>query len=219
MDPYKILGISPAASDEEVKKAYKMLCKKYHPDANINNPDKKKIEETFKQVQQAYQIIMKQRTSGNPYGQGQSGGYYSQTAGQGNPFENFWNIFGSFGGFQSVYPESSPDFRSAIGYMQNGYYKEARNILDNMADRGGRWYFYSAQVHNGLGNKMTAMEHAKMAVSFEPDNQNYRILLSMIENGSSWYEGRSRQYGSPAYEGGSLCLKLCFLNLFCNLCC
>ena len=42
MNPYKVLGISPDASDDEVKKAYKTLCKKYHPDANINNPDKEK---------------------------------------------------------------------------------------------------------------------------------------------------------------------------------
>lgn len=218
MDPYKVLGVSPTASDEEVKKAYKTLCKKYHPDANINNPDRKKTEELFKQVQQAYQMIMKQRTSGSAYGT--AGGYrQEQTGTQGEPFGDFWNIFGGFGGFQSFYQESNPAFRNAIRYMQNGYYKEARNILDSMADRGGRWYFYSAQVHNGLGNKMTAMEDARMAVSFEPDNQNYRILLHMIENGSSWYEGRSRQYSAPAYGGGSFCLKLCLLNLACNFCC
>lgn len=224
MDPYKILGISPNASDDEVKKAYKALCKKYHPDANINNPDKKKIEELFKQVQQAYQIIMKQRTSGAAYGTSgnyrqQAGGYASGTGASGDFFEDFWNMFGGFGGFQSVYQESDLAYREVVRYMQNGYYKEARTILDNIADRGGRWYFYSAQVHNGLGNKMTAIEHAKMAAAFEPDNQNYKILLSMIENGSIWYEGRSRQYGSPAYEGGSFCLKLCLLNLMCSCCC
>ena len=59
MDPYKILGVSPDATDEEVKKAYKQLSKKYHPDANINNPNKEQAEEMFKNVQQAYQIIMK----------------------------------------------------------------------------------------------------------------------------------------------------------------
>ena len=62
MDPYKILGVSPDATDEEVKKVYKQLSKKYHPDANINNPNKEQAEEMFKNVQQAYQIIMKQRT-------------------------------------------------------------------------------------------------------------------------------------------------------------
>ena len=51
MDPYKILGVSPDATDEEVKKAYKQLSKKYHPDANINNPNKEQAEEMFKNVQ------------------------------------------------------------------------------------------------------------------------------------------------------------------------
>lgn len=54
MDPYKILGVSPDATDEEVKKVYKQLSKKYHPDANINNPNKEQAEEMFKNVQQAY---------------------------------------------------------------------------------------------------------------------------------------------------------------------
>ena len=58
-DPYQVLGISRGASDEEIKKAYRNLSRKYHPDANINNPNKAQAEEKFKQVQQAYDQIMK----------------------------------------------------------------------------------------------------------------------------------------------------------------
>lgn len=235
MDPYKVLGVSPAATDEEIKKAYKQLSKKYHPDANLNNPNKAQAEEMFKNVQQAYQMIMKQRTSGASYGGSQGnrgdGGRYNQTSGnagsygqsQGDPFEEFFNMFGGFsggfGGFQSVYNESDSYLRAAVGYIQNGYYKEARNVLDGMENRTGRWYFYSAQVHNGLGNKMAAMDDAKRAVSLEPDNQNYRMLLEIIENGGNWYEQRSRQYGRPSYGGDGFCLKMCLWSLACNLCC
>ena len=60
-DPYSVLGVSQDASDEEIKKAYRRLSRKYHPDANINNPDKDKAEEKFKEVQQAYDQIMKER--------------------------------------------------------------------------------------------------------------------------------------------------------------
>ena len=64
MNPYQVLGISPGASDDEIKKAYRALSRKYHPDANINNPNKAQAEEKFKQVQQAYDQIMKEKQSG-----------------------------------------------------------------------------------------------------------------------------------------------------------
>ena len=52
-DPYQVLGVSRGTSDDEVKKAYRALSRKYHPDANVNNPNKEQAEEKFKQVQQA----------------------------------------------------------------------------------------------------------------------------------------------------------------------
>ena len=58
-DPYQVLGVTRGASDEEIKKAYRTLSRKYHPDANVNNPNKEQAEERFKQVQQAYDQIMK----------------------------------------------------------------------------------------------------------------------------------------------------------------
>ena len=61
-DPYEVLGISRDATDEEVKKAYRKLSRKYHPDANINNPHKDEAEEKFKEVQTAYRQIMDERT-------------------------------------------------------------------------------------------------------------------------------------------------------------
>ena len=60
IDPYCILGVSPNASDEEVKKAYRKLSRIYHPDANIDNPNKEQAEEKFKQVQQAYEQILRE---------------------------------------------------------------------------------------------------------------------------------------------------------------
>ena len=77
-DPYKILGISRDATDDEVKKAYRQLSRKYHPDANVNNPDKDKAEEMFKLVQQAYQQVMYERQ--HPYSSSGFG-----TSGYGRP--------------------------------------------------------------------------------------------------------------------------------------
>ena len=64
-NPYEILGVGEQASDEEVKKAYRKLSRKYHPDANVNSPNAAEYEEKFKQVQQAYQQIMDERHNPN----------------------------------------------------------------------------------------------------------------------------------------------------------
>ena len=66
-DPYEVLGVSRGASDDEIKKAYRKLSRTYHPDANINNPNKAEAEEKFKQVQQAYKQIMDEREHGTTY--------------------------------------------------------------------------------------------------------------------------------------------------------
>ena len=57
IDPYQVLGVSRSASDDEIKKAYRSLSRKYHPDANINNPNKDQAEEKFKQISDAYQVL------------------------------------------------------------------------------------------------------------------------------------------------------------------
>ena len=74
-DPYHVLGVSQDASDEEIKKAYRALSRKYHPDANINNPLKEEAEVKFKEVQQAYQQIMDERSRGYSSRAGSSAGY------------------------------------------------------------------------------------------------------------------------------------------------
>ena len=93
-DPYQILGVSRDASDDEIKKAYRTLSRKYHPDANINNPNKDQAEAKFKEVQQAYQQIMKEREYGSSDSYG-AGGY--ETGGFG-PFCGVGGFGGSFGG-------------------------------------------------------------------------------------------------------------------------
>jgi len=99
INPYSVLGIAPSATDEEIKKAYRTLSRKYHPDANVNNPNKAQAEEKFKEVQQAYEQIMRERQQGNSYQNGgyQNGAYGNRTE---NPFGNgdFWyeNMSGQY---------------------------------------------------------------------------------------------------------------------------
>ena len=234
-DPYSVLGVSRNATEEEIKKAYKALSRKYHPDANINNPNKDRAEEKFKEIQAAYQQIMKERTEGYSYGQSggynsgygygnrSTGGYGSGGSGYGDFYEDFFGGFG-FGGFgqnQSTGYEEEPRLRAAGNYVRNGYYKEARNTLDSMGEheKNARWYYYSAVANSGLGNNVAALEHARRAAALEPDNYEYQNLVRRFESGGSWYEQRQAAYGYPNTGGSNLCLKLCIANMMCNLCC
>ena len=236
-DPYQVLGVSRNATEEEIKKAYKALSRKYHPDANINNPNKEQAEEKFKEIQAAYQQIMKERTEGyggSGYG---NAGYGSQGyrgssgyGGQGGYGYSDYGPFGGFGGFygsgfggggNSTGYEEDTHLRAAGNYIRNGYYKEARTVLDNMGlqERKGRWYYYSAIAHSGLGNNVAALEHARKAAALEPNNAEYRSLVNQFESGGTWYQQRQAAYGYPTMGGSNLCLKLCIANMVCNLCC
>lgn len=53
------------------------------------------------------------------------------------------------------------------------------------ARRNARWYYYSAAANQGIGNNVTAMEHAKQAVSMEPDNYEYQMLLQQLQGNGS----------------------------------
>jgi len=226
-DPYRVLGVDRNASEDEIKKAYKNLSRKYHPDANINNPNKEQAEEKFKEIQAAYQQIMKEKTEGYTYGGGPYG--RGNTAGQGrygdNPFGGFGG-FGSFGGFyggqsDNTGYEEEPIIRAAGNYIRSGYYKEARNALDGMEEqnRNARWYYYSAIANSGLGNNVSALDHARRAAALEPGNTDYQNLVTRFENGGSWYEQRQARYGYPTTGGGNICMKICIANLICNVCC
>ena len=222
-NPYQILGVSRDATDEEVKKAYRTLSRKYHPDANVNNPNREQAEEKFKEVQKAYQDVMKMR----------SGGYDSETdyrrySGNGyggyGGYQGYGGFYGSgpFRGQNAQYrqAEAGSDYmKSAASYIRAGYYKEALNVLAQIKDRDARWYYYSAYANMALGNNIIAKEHAETAVKMEPDNWEYRQLLSRIESGATWYQGQSASFGGMRPADGDMCMKLCVANMLCNLCC
>ncbi len=191
-DPYKVLGLSPGASDEEVKRAYRALAKKYHPDLN---PGDAYAAKKMQEINAAYEQIK------NPE---------KAAPNQGGPG------YGPFGGYQW---EASGDsyLQAAQQYIRFRRYREALNTLQNAAVRDARWYYLSALANDGLGNQVTALEHIKRAVSMDPGNYAYLQALEDIEGGGSQYRrqaGNWSTFGMGTTSCPSLCL--CYLlQLFC----
>ena len=214
VDPYQVLGIERSASQEEIKKAYRVLSRKYHPDANINNPNKAQAEEKFKEIQQAYKQIMDEKENGYQ-GNFNAGGY-----GFGRDFGGFESYNGSYG-YRSDSNDSEEymmHLRAAANYINSRYYKEALNVLAQMKEHGAQWYYLSAIANCGLGNNILALEHARQAAAMEPVNMQYAQLVHQLESGSNWYQDMQNPYGTPNASAGGACMRLCFAYMFCNLC-
>ena len=229
MDPYKVLGVSYDATEEEIKKAYRALSRKYHPDANVGKPNQKELEEKFKEFQQAYSMVMDQKqgkaTARQGFGTRDSGGGFGGFGGFGGPFGGFgdFGAYGTGGSSQRDTGGSKDEqyMRAALNYIQNGYYREGLNVLEEVTDRRGNWYYYSAIANYRVGNNAIALDHAKTACAFEPDNPYYRSLLSSLTGGEDRYQRRSANYGgNPSMQGNNYCMQACAtlacMSVFCG---
>lgn len=226
-DPYSVLGVSRTASDDEIKKAYRSLSRKYHPDANINNPNKAQAEAKFREVQQAYKQIMQEKE----YGSSSSGPSPEGYRGFGNfgDFGSFGSFGGPFRGFSAEYQrqagpgatgnEEDLHLRAAANFIQSRHYQEALNLLNGIQNRNAQWYYYSALACSGIGSNVLALQHAREALRLDPGSLQYQTLVSRLENGGAWYQQQQRPYQTTFTGQGSLCTNLCLANLVCNLCC
>lgn len=202
-NPYDVLGVSQNASDDEIKKAYRDLTRKYHPDANVNNPLADLAEEKFKEVQEAYDTIMKEREQGGYTGYGSSGGYnYGSGAG------SYQQSGGSYDAQQDV------EMQAAYNFINSRRYQEAVNLLNRMSNRNAQWFYLSAAANAGMGNNVLAKDHATQAVNMEPNNPQYRQLLNQLQWNSQRYQ--NNPYGGGYGAGNSSCGTG---NLCCDLWC
>ncbi len=196
-DPYEVLGVSRDASEDEIKTAYRKLAKKYHPDLN---PGDEEAARKMNEVNAAYDTIQRGETdpaySSPQYGYGgyQSGGYQY--------------------GYQTY--TGSQQYAAVIDAINSRQFQEALRLLDAVPGnvRNGEWFFLSANANYGVGNTITALDHAKKAVSMEPGNLQYILFLQQLQQGSAGYQDASVEFRS-AHVPGSLCAPLCLANLCC----
>lgn len=200
-DPYRVLGVPPTATDAEIKKAYRELTKKYHPDLNPNDPT---AAQKMNEVNAAYDQI-KNGGGKQQYGYGGAQQQYG--------YSGYGGYQQYYGGAQQQQQERS-EYTAARSYIRSGMYREALNALSGVPshERDGRWYYLTAYANMHLGNRISALENAKQAVEIEPDNEEYRRLLSHLQGGSDFYNNYSE-----TYRGGLNINPVC-LCLMANAC-
>ena len=227
-DPYEVLGLSPGASDDEIKAAYRRLAKKYHPDLNGGSAE---AEAKMKEVNEAYTILIKQKGQQSSYGSSGYGGYggsyggqqhqgYGQQGGYGyGGFGfDFEDLFGrAYRGYQSsAYTENDPQLRPAAEAVLQGYYQDALSRLSSIPNRKAAWYYWSARANMGMGNRIAALNDAHTAVNMAPDEEAFRELLSQLQASGQGYQRRSGQADLFSWLCSNPCLPMCLIY---NCCC
>ena len=194
-DPYTVLGVKPDASDEEVKRAYRELARKYHPDNYQNNPLADLAEEKMKEINEAYDAITRMRSGGS------SGGYQSQ---------------GGYQQQQQRYSGASGSLYNQVRQAINmGDMARAEQLLRSAPSQDAEWHFLTGSIAYRKGWLDEATQHFQMACNMDPSNGEYRQALMMMRQGGQFY----RPYG---YGGGmdscDLCTTCLCLNCLCGGC-
>ncbi len=189
-NPYEVLGIREGASEDEIKRAYRELVKKYHPDQYTDNPLSKLAEEKLSEINEAYDYIMKNRSSS-------SRGYSQQK-------KDSWDSY-----------ENDSSLNQVKININRGNIAAAEKLLNRISVRNGEWYYLKGLIFLQRGWYNEAYTHIQTAVNMEPDNYEYRSALNRLNMTGSAYRGNA--YGRGYNQGPDLC-QICTC-LWCSDCC
>ena len=196
-DPYEVLGVSQNASDDEIKKAYRNLARKYHPDNYQDNPLADLAEEKMKEINEAYDLITKTRSGG---GSSNSGGY----------------SYNSGSAYQSrSYSSGSSDFARVRQYINSGNIDTAEQILQGSTTKNAEWYFLMGSIAYRRGWLDEARQNYQIACQMEPNNLEYRQALNMMQQGGYGYHQDMTSGGCDAVD---CCSTMMCLNCLCGGC-
>ena len=238
-EPHKVLGVSENATQDEIKKAYRQLAKKYHPDLN---PGDETAAQKMNEVNQAYDMLMNpdkyRRQQAANYGGYNQGGYNTYSGQQGRTYRTYtwggpfggWTYtnvdFDDFFGGNATNDFLNPKVEDGDGYniqraileINNRKYQDALNTLNYLSkeSRDARWYYLSALSHNGLGNTVQAVDHIQMAVNLDPANQTYRQTYQHFNRSSQTYQRNATTYQRGFGGMSSLCCSMALSQMLCG---
>lgn len=194
-NPYEVLGVSPGASEEEVKAAYRALAKKYHPDKYANSDLADLANEKMQEINQAYDTITKGGFKSNTGSYSQGGAYTNS---------NYTN---------SNY-DNGIDYTTIVNLLAANRLDEAHSMLNAVpsGQRGAKWYYLMGQLFHRKGWLDQASKYFQTAYNMEPNNMEYRNAYNSMNF------GRTGGYRTTTTRNADSACDIC-TGLLCADCC
>ncbi len=216
-DPYQVLGVSPSATDEQIKNAYRELARKYHPDNYANNPLADLAQEKMKEINEAYDQIQRQRKQqqSSRSGQGYSQGGYSQSGYS----QSGYSQSGYSRGYAGQGGSQFADIRQLLNANR---VSDAEELLEGIPQsrRDAEWYFLRGRVFYVRGWLDQAYNYYVRANQMSPGNAEYQTALNQL----MWQRNTGRPAGGygdyrNVQTGGASGCDMCMGLICADTCC